>query len=93
MPENIDDLRKDENLNEIESKIVEILSENKKLAYDLSELAELVLEWIPEQIKSPKDYFLIFIGSKTLNEVLDNLVKKQKINKISARGRIFYYLG
>ncbi|HEA70401.1 hypothetical protein LCGC14_0930790 [marine sediment metagenome] len=92
MPEDIDELKKFENLSEMETKVVKFLKENIGKAYDSTELVELVYDWDREQGGSIKNYLSIIGGSISLTIILGNLVEKKRINKIIAKGKVFYYL-
>ena len=85
-------MKKFENLSEMESKVVKILEENKGKAFDFIEMIELVYNWDRQQGGSIKEYLLIFGGHLALNTILDNLLRKEKISIMIAKGKDFYYI-
>ena len=96
MPEDLVDLKKYEDLSNNESKVVEILEKNKEKAFTLNELAELFYSREYHNLKSYKEILLKFgITSSenlSLHFVLENLLKKNMILKIFAKGKEYYYI-
>ncbi len=96
MPEDLVDLKKYEDLSKSESKVVEILEKNKEKAFTFNELAELIYSREYHNLKSYKEILLKFgITSSenlSLHFVLENLLKKNMILKIFAKGKEYYYI-
>ena len=87
----------------LETKILEILEGNKGEAFDLYELIEQIygfnpykdenLEKISKDLgKSVKDYFIKILPYFPLKQVLDEMIKKERIKQIVAKGKEFYYI-
>lgn len=96
MPEDLVDLKKYEDLSKSESKVVEILEKNKEKAFTFNELAELIYSREYHNLKSSKEILLKFGFTSgenlSLLFVLENLLKKNMILKIFAKGIEYYYI-
>ena len=96
MPEDLDKLKKYENLSESESNIVKILEKNEGKALTFTELADLIYSRKKYNVKSYKDILIklgiTFTENLSLNFVLENLLKKDKIHKIFAKGKEYYFV-
>ncbi|HEC38089.1 hypothetical protein LCGC14_0761980 [marine sediment metagenome] len=92
MPEDIDELKKFENLSEMETKVIKILEEHKGKALDFIEMVEVYYKWDHQEVGSIKKFLKIFSGRLALSYVLDRLVVKNRIKKMISKGKVFYYL-
>ncbi len=96
MPEDLDELKKYENLSESESNIVKILEKDEGKALTFAELADLFYSRKQYKVKSYKDILIklgiTFTENLSLNFVLENLLKKDKIHKIFAKGKEYYFI-
>ncbi len=96
MPEDIDDLKKYKDLSKKESKIVEILKENKDKAFPFNELADLFYSREYHNVNSIKEALLKFSITSSENIsllfVLEQLLTKDIILKIFAKGQEYYHI-
>jgi len=96
MPEDLKELKKYENLSESESNLVKILEKDEGKALAFTELADLIYSRKQYEVKSYKDILIklgiTFTENLSLNFVLENLLKKDKIHKIFAKGKEYYFV-
>jgi len=96
MPEVLDELKKYENLSESESDIIKVLEKYEGKALTFAELADLIYSHRQDKVETPKDKFIkvgiTFTEILSLKFVLENLLKKNKIHRIFAKGKDYYFV-
>ena len=91
MPEDIDDLRKNENLSEYEAKIFKIFDSKPGKGFTLQEISDILYPTLFDGKHVVKEVVLGFTSYWTIDRVLGKLVNKGKIKKIFAKGKDYYY--
>ena len=96
MPEVLEELKRYENLSESESDIIKILEKYEGKALTFAELANLIYSHRRDKGETPKDKFtkenITLTEILSLKFVLENLLKKNKIHRIFAKGKDYYFV-